>query len=334
MKQCSIFIITLISALVHSVINKEKDPNNVTTLEIINGLYPIKDGNVTFMNNKNPNVDFSKTGKVWHFKSKDDLNILIEQYLIVSHYYIFLFDNFELFEYFITIQIQYQLFINGIIVTNNSEFNDEKAKAVILFSNYSIFMYANNSINALDIYDIRNEDNNYFIHLSYSLIIYIMPLNYLKWMSIVGLVLSLILPVWWNIKLRYTPEDSQLLLQKVIVFLPYLNVIVTGMIVFQMFSIKDRGGTISNTSNIYIETVLVTIRAIFRTLLWFFIILVASGWQLVVRTLSRDDIKSYIKIYVFIYIVICVDQIVDAFSGTILKIVSNVPLYTYIVLSK
>lgn len=334
------FLLIIIISLFGLVINTDKNLKNITSLKIQNGQHVIASCNVTFSNNKKPDSEYFQVGKVWHFSGKDDIDKIKEQYLVISHIYMFVFDNFDLFQYFNSLEIK-EYKVNGLIIANSSEFNNDKAKDIINSSKYSVFMFENKSIDSLFEYDIRNEDNNYFLYLSYSLIIYQIPLNYVKWMSLICLGFSLILLVWWNIKLRYTPEESLLLLQKLIVFLPYLNVILCGLISFQMFS-AEVNGSHRNNSNIYIDTILVTIRAIFRTVLWFFIMLVASGWQLVVKTLSRDDIKSYIKIYVFIYIVICIDQILDAFSGTILKIVSliifNIALlyinYASLVLSK
>jgi hypothetical protein len=96
--------------------------------------------------------------------------------------------------------------------------------------------------------------------------------------------------------------------------MPYIKSILAIMIIFSV-GIEENSST-SNSSmvKIYLDTIITTLNSIFKTILWFMIIMIASGWQIFKIVLTREEMKRYIAIYILIYIAICFDQIIDLIS--------------------
>lgn len=171
-------------------------------------------------------------------------------------------------------------------------------------------------------YDFRNQTHNTFFALSYAKFEKIVPINYYMIISSSTFFLSLLLVVLYNVGLtRYHEQNSGFVLQKFFIFIPYFNVLLSSTIILEVFYVMKNAQN-GDSKKIYIETALVTLNAVFRTLLWFFFFLVSSGWQVLVQKLTKDEMKSYIKIYVFIYISMCADQIIDSVSDEILGLLN------------
>lgn len=292
---------------------------NKTILYISDGNFEINKTNVTYLNNKNPNSELSSSGKVWYFQNESDFQTIYNFTKVTQHFILVIHNNTLFLEVLNKPLVGFT--IEGIIIPNNTDFYNSVMKAVISSGQYSTFMHNETNITDLIQYDIRTEESNYFFHLSYKSTIFVIPFVYLKTVSIVSFVLSCCIIVLWAIKQRQTPSGDIILIQKIIVFLPYLNLILCALMIIQMFLTTGQSSNSFLDSRIYVETALVTIRAIFRTIIWFLLVLIASGWQITSNSLSRDKIKTFIKVYVFIYIIVCVDQIVDAFVGSIFVIV-------------
>jgi hypothetical protein len=62
---------------------------------------------------------------------------------------------------------------------------------------------------------------------------------------------------------------------------------------------------------VYLDTVITTLLSIFKTIMWFVIIILSWGWQIYKTTLSRDEMRKFIALYVFVYMTVCFDQVLD-----------------------
>lgn len=323
------FILSLLLSLsfLHSLLcSNEEIEKNKTILVISDGDFEINTINITYLNNKNPNTEIASSGKIWHLNADKDFQDIF-LYIRLTQYFMLLVDKTELLLQ-LTENFLAPLNIIGVIIPNNTLFNSHAVNELISASHYSIFMYNDTNIDYLLQYDIKAEKSNHFFHFSYKTTIFVIPFAYLKTLSIVAFIFSCGLVVLWALKQRYTPPTDIILIQKILLVLPYLNIILSGLMIVEMFLTTGSNSNNFLDSRIYVETALVTIRAIFRTIIWFLLVLIASGWQIISNALSSEKIKTFIKVYVFIYIVVCVDQIIDAFVGSIFLIV--IYIYTYL----
>lgn len=301
---------------------------NRTDLYISDGLFILKNYNVTYLNVKDKTEKYSMTGKIWHFQGINDF-IQLEALAFINKYFIFLIENLSTLRLF-TQQKLFSVTNCGIIIPNITEFNNNETNDFIQSINDSIFMHNDTTLEEFIPYNINAERSNYFFTFIHNSEFFIIPFIYLKTLSITLFLVSIAIIVLWNLKIRYTPQIELSFLQKVMIFLPYLNLIVCGLMIVQMFLAKENNTSSFSDSRIYIETALITIRAIFRTMFWFLIVLVSSGWQITTQKLSREKIKLFIKVFVFIYVAVCVDQIIDSFTGHIFIIVSQMLIYNAI----
>lgn len=335
MNVCASLVVTLI---VFGILKPMKCGNsdsleaNRTTLNIADGSFIIKEFNVTYLNVKDKTVKYSVTGKIWHFRNEEDIGEILSL-IRINQYYIFLIDDTETLQLF-SKQTLFGIFNVGVIIPNHTTFISNETNDLIQTLNDSVFMYNDTSLDELIPYNITAETSNYFFNLVHDAEFFVVPFTYLKTLSIITFLIAIAIIVLWNLKIKYTPQIELYFLQKILIFLPYLNVIVCGLMIAQMFLAKDTKTSSFSDSRIYIETALITIRAIFRTMFWFLIVLVSSGWQITTQKLSREKIKLFIKVFVFIYVTVCVDQIIDSFTGHIFVIVSHIYHITFIVLPK
>ena len=174
-------------------------------------------------------------------------------------------------------------------------------------------------INDFISFDIKNQTKNTYFIISERSIIYQNPIKYLLITSIIFLIISIFILCVWNYKFKKI--QNILSLQKNLIFLPYLNLILSILICLQTNDMIKENSNKKNNNALYIETGLFTVNAIFRALMWILYVLTCSGWQISKQNFSYKEIKHFIIIFVFIYLIMCIDQIVDSFNTakTIIK---------------
>jgi hypothetical protein len=130
---------------------------------------------------------------------------------------------------------------------------------------------------------------------------------------IVSAVISVLFVVIWHYATYKIYSSYITPLQKILTALPYLKAILAILMVFYIqqgsFDPKNK-----SMVSVYLDTIIATLNSIFKTILWFLIIIVATGWQLYKSVLNRDEMRKFIALYIFIYITVCFDQIIDLVS--------------------
>lgn len=191
-----------------------------------------------------------------------------------------------------------------------------------------------NSTDAIKELDYSKQTKNTFLVLSKFKKIIIYPTTYFIIISVVAFSILFIYVFFWVFKFKMTIPTSIITLQKILLYFPIAEVLLNATIILNVLLVKG-DSTDSSSFNIYIETALVTINAVYRTILWFLIVLVVCGWQITKQSLTREEMKFYIKVYVVIYIAMCIDQIIDGVFGTIIVFspseLKNILLYAVIV---
>ena len=167
--------------------------------------------------------------------------------------------------------------------------------------------------------DYEERGKNTFVVLTSYKLVVVYPLKYFIIISSLAFVILFGFVFIWVFKYKITNATHIMTLQKIILFYPIADALLNGTILLNVLLVKGNDDS-SERYNVYIETALVTINAVFRTILWFIIVLIISGWQITKQQLSRPEMKFYIKVYVFIYIAMCIDQIIDSVFGKLLVV--------------
>ena len=198
--------------------------------------------------------------------------------------------------------------ILGIIFPNNITNPVEKSKSKLVPLYQIDIKYINDFIS----FDILNETMNTYYIITQRSIIYEYPIKYLLISSILALILSIIVLIYLKYILKRTRNIC--LLQKYLIFLPYINIILSSLIVLECYNMVGQNPNEYNDNSIYLETALFTVNAVFRAILWILFVLVSAGWIIAKSNFSTNEIKNFIKIFIFIYLMMCIDQIVDSFN--------------------
>ena len=241
---------------------------------------------------------------------------LIEKY---SKYYnkkwIFFTENPEIITFLIEENEKNQKQLNkqpysiyGIIFPNNisNPIDNKKSKLIPLY--HIDKQYINDFIS----FDILNQTTNTYFIISEISIIYEYPIKYLKITSTLTLLISIFILYYLKYKLRTI--RNVFLLQKYLIFLPYINLLLAIIIEFECYNMTEQNPNEDNNNSIYLETALFTVNAVFRSVLWILFVLVSAGWLITKSTFPTNEIKTFIKIFVFIYLMMCIDQIIDSFN--------------------
>ena len=101
-------------------------------------------------------------------------------------------------------------------------------------------------------------------------------------------------------------------IDKFLYTIPFFIFLLAIALIVKAMDIRGKDPNREYEDSIYIDTALITLSAIFKTILWFIILLIACGWKISVQTLSREDLKFLMKMFLLIYIVMCLDQIIDS----------------------
>ena len=96
--------------------------------------------------------------------------------------------------------------------------------------------------------------------------------------------------------------------------IPFFIFLLSISLLIKAIDIKGQDPYREYESSVYIDTALITLDAIYRTLLWFLILLLSCGYKISIQSLSREDLKFLMKMFLIIYISMCLDQIIDSAS--------------------
>ena len=94
-----------------------------------------------------------------------------------------------------------------------------------------------------------------------------------------------------------------LTIQRFLGCIPYLIFLLSISFIIKSADIRGEDPNKIYEDSIYIDTALVTMEAIFRTLLWFLILLLSFGWKISIQSLNTRDTKFMMKMVLIIYII-------------------------------
>lgn len=141
----------------------------------------------------------------------------------------------------------------------------------------------------------------------------LMPVDYLTQMSNLAFFISSVTFIIWHIRLIYYRKHI-MAIQKVLTILPYAKLLISYLLILyldQSLIYNDKFTLETDFTIIYLDTAITTLNSIYKTVLWFLIILISNGWKLFIDNFSRYELKKFVTLYLVIYLALCFDQILD-----------------------
>ena len=203
-----------------------------------------------------------------------------------------------------------ELYINGIIIP-------ESLKYVMPEKNNNkkipIFIAKDNIIEKLQSYDIRSVKKHIYFLFKIKRAISSYPEAYFLILSILFIFAGFGMNILWKRRTNSLPQVHILTVQKALICIPISIILLSFVFFIKSVDIKGADPNKEYINSIYVDTALVTMEALFRTLLWFFILLLSLGWNISVQSLSDRDTKFLMKMFLIIYILMCLDQLLDSY---------------------
>ena len=229
--------------------------------------------------------------------------------------WIFFTNNSEIINNLLKIDYNsYDIDLFGIIIPANLTYKIEKEYDI------PIFEINNNYIKYIEKWDIRNEKKNIFFSLKIYRELEYYPENYFLLLSIFVFILNFFILLYWKIMLKKINPIYILNLHKIGNYLIYLNNILCFILIIN--SINIRGKKIYSNeeeSSILLDTVLITLISIHRTILWLFALLVSYGWNITLQQLSPRDCKFFLIMILVIFFALSSDSIIDSVFNPIYR---------------
>ena len=265
------------------------------------------------LNRDDAEINDDLSARIAFMNKSDDKEIFDKYSTYINKYWLFLVNSTEVANSLLsrTDYDKKELSINGIIIPKSLNFkmpsNNEN-------EDIPIFIVDDNITDILYPLDIRTMKKNTYFIFDIKRAIANYPEKYLLTIAILCLLTSLAIFVYWRVILKSARHAYILSYHKFFFSIPFFIFLLSISLLVKSVDIKDQDPNKEYDGSVYIDTALITLDAIYRTLLWFLILLMCCGWKISIQHLSRDDLKFLMKMFLFIYIAMCLDQIIDSAS--------------------
>lgn len=239
-------------------------------------------------------------------------NMIFELYSsYINRYWLFLVNSSEVANNLLLRDdyLQKELYINGIIIPKRLQYklpSDNKNPFI------PIFELNDSEIDYLSLLDIRNTKKNIYFIFDITRVIGNYPETYLLINALVGCLLGLALLIYWKILIKVTRFIYVFTLHKFLYTLPFFITVLGVLFISKAIDLEGRNPYQINDDSMFLDTALFTINSIYRTLLWFFILLICCGWKITVQTLRTEDLKFLMRMLLITYVVTSLDQMIDS----------------------
>ena len=207
-----------------------------------------------------------------------------------------------------------EILFNGLIIPKSLKYkipNDNNNE------NVPIFEIEDNITENLKQLDFRSSQKNIYFIFNIKRAISSYPEKYLLYNALITLLIGIGFFTYWRILLKKIRHAYILPFHKFFNALPFFIILIGFAFVIKAFEIRGKNPYEDYDSSVYIDTAVITLNAIYRTLLWFLVLLLAYGWKISIQSLRREDLKFFMKMFLIIYLAMCMDQIVDSLGSKI-----------------
>ena len=207
-----------------------------------------------------------------------------------------------------------EIYLMAIIIPNNMNYSSSNYHGTPILEideNYTKYM---------EKWDMRNVDKNIFFTLEIKHAIEFYPELYFLILSLIIIISTFSLLAFWKIRLKKLNPEHILTINKVSVFLIYLNNLLCFILIVKSISIRGTKIYEESESSILLDTALITLNGIHRTVLWFMLLILSYGWNISLQQINPRDCKFFLKMILLIFFALSTDQIIDAIFNPILRI--------------
>ena len=303
-----LIILTILISVNSSVL---LDDDKLTLIQVEYG-YNITDFNLEVLNRDDAEINDFLSSRIAYMNGSSYDDQIFDLYsTYINKFWIFLVDSSDVADKLLQ-RDDYkknELYINGIIVPESlnykmpSENNNKKIP---------IFILNDNITKKLSIYDIRYMEKHTYFLFEIKRAISNYPELYFLIISIILIVAGFGLTVLWKIKMKSVARVNILSLHKFLYTIPFFIFLLSIALIVKAIDIRGKDPNREYEDSIYVDTALITLSAIYKTVLWFLILMISLGWKVSIQTLRREDLKFLMKMFLLIYIVMCLDQIIDS----------------------
>ena len=326
---CFILILTIILSINSSVL-KENDELFLIQVEY---QYNITKFNVSVLNRNEAEINDYLSSRIAFMNGSKSDDLIFDLYSnYINKYWLFLVNSTDVANKLL-LKEDYkknELYINGIIVPRslNYEMPKENNNKKI-----PVFVVENNYTDYLKDLDIRNMKKHTYFLFEIKRAISSYPETYLLIIAILTLLIGLGLNAYWKVLLMQVRFIYILSIHKFLFSIPFFITLVSLALVVKAIDIRGQDPYREYDGSVYIDTALITLNAIFRTLLWFLILLICCGWRILIQNFTREQLRFFMKMFLIIYICMCLDQIIDSASKGIwvfhLSEIKNIVFYAW-----
>ena len=321
--------ILLYSFIEATVILKDKDKVSLVYYEYS---YNISEINLEM---KNRNIKLENSVQCRLAFIKDESKEYHEIFEIYSNYinrqWLFFTNNNETAKQLLKIDyFSKNIFLMGLLIPKSLNFKKDEDYQIPIFEindTYSEMM---------ETWDIRHAKKNIFFTLEVKHAIDYYPENYFLILSLIILICTFLLLIFWKISENKIAPENILPIQRICQCLIYFNSILCIILLVKSFNI--RGTKIyedEEESSILIETAFITLNSLYRSLLWLLAFLLSFGYNISLQRINDRDCKAFLKTTFIMFLVLSLDQIIDLIFSPIYRIhlseIKNMIFYIIII---
>jgi hypothetical protein len=304
-------ILILLTVLISINSSKLKDDDNLTLIQVEYG-YNIIDFTLEVLNRDNAEINDYLSSRIAFMNGSEHDNEIFDLYSqYINKYWIFLVNSSQVADSLLQREDykKKELYINGIIVPKSLNY---KMPSKNNNKKIPIFILKDDIVEKLSSFDIRNMEKHIYFLFLIKRAISSYPEIYFLIVSILLIISGVGLTIFWRIKMKIVTEDNIIAIHRFLYTVPIFLSLYSIALIVKAIDIRGQDPNISYEESIYVDTALITLSSIYKTLLWFTISMASIGWKISVSILRRQDCSFLIKMLLVIYVLTCLDQIIDS----------------------
>ena len=320
MNSLIIFIMFYISIPIKFYSIKGEQIKHMTLVQFQNK-QEISSFNISFINN-NTNIilssktSFSKLVYITDFKNIEQ-NIINKYSQYFNKYWIFYVNDIN--ELFTILEAKFkEISINAIVIPSYIKYNNSKDYTSPILEINSIYedVFISN--------DFRTDKKDIFFKLRLFKKYVIYPKGYLISFSIVLILSSFIILALWDHFTKNTPDQFIYTYHTALKFLPFIQGMLSILLIFKIVSIDENENTIVNFEDgayyyndedenamTVIDIVICIMNSIYRSVFWLLFMLFSFGWNISKIELNTEEYKKFSKFFLWILVAFMLDDCLD-----------------------
>ena len=309
----NIYLLILILLTIIISVNSTylKDDDKLYLIQVEYG-YNITEFSFEVLNRDDAEINDFLSSRIACFNNTEYDNDIFDLYSVyINKYWLFMVNSSKIADELLQ-RDDYkkkELYINGIIVPESLNY---KMPEINNNKRIPVFIVKDNITEKLSKFDIRYMNKHTYFLFDIKRAISNYPEVYLFIISILLIICSFITTFYWKVKLKSLSRRNVLPLHSFLITIPLFLFLLSIALVIKSIDIKGKDPNKQYEDSIFVDTALITLSAIYKSILWFMTLLICYGWKISIQTLSRNDVKFLMKMFLVIYIVMCLDQIIDS----------------------